>query len=63
MDKYRKDLVELMAAVETKSPTIPMIIARVKSTFNKHMKFQYGEQFRRYHAAMEKREAKKEASE
>lgn len=63
MDKYRKDLAELMAAVETQSPTIPMIISRIKSSWNNHMKFQYEEQHRRYKAAQERREAKKEAKE
>jgi len=63
MDKYRKDLVELMCAVETKSPTIPMIISRIKGGFNKDMTFKYGEQFRRYKAAQERREAKKEGDE
>ena len=56
MDKFRKELVEVIVAVETKDPRIDRIIQNIKGGFNKQLQFQYGEVLRRGKEAQAKRD-------
>jgi hypothetical protein len=50
MEKVRRDLVELIIAVETVGPQdvfIEKLINGIKSGWNQHMMYQYGEAARR----------------
>lgn len=57
MDKLRRDILELMAAIETKDPRLDEVAEIVKAGFNGSMVFQYGEVLRRAQAAKLRREA------
>jgi len=47
MDKFRKELIEVVVAVEVEDPRLPKIIERIKNSFNPNMEFKYQEHFRR----------------
>ena len=57
MDKYRKELIELIVAIETNDPRLIKTINRIKAGFNSHTDFQYRELLRRAEDAQDKREA------
>ena len=57
MDKFRKELIDLLVAVETKDPRIQRTVDNIKGGFNHRMEYLYDEALRRGKRAQEKREA------
>lgn len=56
MDKFRKELIDIIVAVETEDPRLPKIIDNIKAGFNPRLEFQYGEALRRGKEMQAKRE-------